>query len=149
MIKMKLTIEENKSFLEPNVIIKCAFVNEEVNKIVSAVNACQKKFAGVYEGKKFYIPLEDIYFFESLEDKTFMYTASAVYECEHRLYEIEKLIYGFSFCRVSKQAIVNIKKIEHIKPQLNGRFEASLDNGLRQIVNRHYVADLRRMFESL
>ena len=40
----------------------------------------------------------------------------------------------------------NIRKIKEIKPQLNGRFEAVLDNGERQVVNRHYVSGLKEKF---
>lgn len=52
----------------------------------------------------------------------------------------------FGFARISKSVIVNIRKIREIKPQLNGRFEAVLDNGERQVVNRHYVNGLKEKF---
>ena len=62
------------------------------------------------------------------------------------LYELEKKLSRFSYVRVSKSVVINISKIKSIRPQLNGRFEALLENGEKVIVSRHYVNDLRDKF---
>ncbi len=90
--------------------------------------------------------LTEIYYFESVDERTFVYAKSKVYECDEKLYEIEAKMGTHGFARISKSTIVNIRKIREIKPQLNGRFEALLDNGERQIVNRHYVSGLKDKF---
>ena len=89
---------------------------------------------------------DEIFYIESVEEKTFVYSKAEVYTCEYKLYEIEEKIGKYSFARISKSTIVNICKILEIKPQINGRFEALLDNGERQIVNRHYVNGLKEKF---
>lgn len=88
----------------------------------------------------------EIYYFESVDERTFVYAKSKVYEYGEKLYEVEAKMGKYGFARISKSTIVNIGKIKEIRPQFNGRFEALLDNGERQIVNRHYVSGLKDKF---
>ena len=60
------------------------------------------------------------------------------------LFEIEEEYEGTSFIRISKNAIVNIGKIEKLIPEFNGRLEAKLKNGESIIISRGYVPSLKR-----
>ena len=41
--------------------------------------------------------------------------------------------------------LINIKKIDNMKPSLSGRFELTLINGERLLVSRKYVSDLKKI----
>ena len=61
------------------------------------------------------------------------------YETTRKLYEFEELLKGRSFLRISKSVVLNIMKVDSIKPALNGRFSCILRNGEEVIISRKYV----------
>jgi len=56
----------------------------------------------------------------------------------------EKLYGERSFFRCSKSVVVNLMKIEFMKPALNGRFMATLNNNEKVIISRQYVTELKK-----
>ena len=58
------------------------------------------------------------------------------------VYNEAKIAYEY-YCR-SKNAIVNIRSIDHLSPEFNGRFVARLKNGEDIIISRGYVPDLKK-----
>ena len=62
---------------------------------------------------------------------------------KRKLYELESIYEGKRFFRCSKSVIVNLMKIESIKPALNSRFMAKLANGEAVIISRQYVPQLK------
>ncbi len=89
------------------------------------------------------ISLSDIYYFESVDEKVFVYCKDKVYECKKKLYELETL--GGGFFRASKSAVVNINVLESTRPSLSGRFRAHLTNGEEIEISRQYVPVLKRL----
>lgn len=143
---MKLFVEQNDMQRETEIHIKCGFIDAELQRIIDEIQILMFSVPVSKNGAMSKLLLGEIFYFESVDEKTFVYTETEVYECDYRLYEIEEKLEKYSFARISKSAIVNIRKIREIKPQLNGRFEAVLDNDERQIVNRHYVSGLKEKF---
>lgn len=143
---MKLFIEQNDSQEETEIHIKCGMIDADLQHIIDEVNALMFSMSVSKDGAISKLSAGEIYYFESVDDKTFVYTKSEVYDCGYKLYEAEEKMGKYAFARISKSVVVNIRKIKEIKPQLNGRFEAVLDNGERQIVNRHYVSGLKEKF---
>lgn len=89
------------------------------------------------------ISLTDIFYFESVDEKVFIYCRDKVYECRKKLYELETL--GGGFFRASKSTVVNINMLESTRPSLSGRFRAHLSNGEEIEISRQYVPVLKRM----
>lgn len=143
---MKLFIEQDDMHRETEIHIKCGMIDSDLQHIIDEIQMLMFSVPVSKDGAISKLSLEEIFYFESVDERTFVYTQTEVYACEYRLYEIEEKIGKYGFARISKSVIVNITKIKEIKPQLNGRFEAVLDNGERQIVNRHYVNELKQKF---
>ena len=95
------------------------------------------------ENEKYLCKMENIYYAESVDKKTFIYTIDECYQTKKRLYELEEEL-SANFLRCSKSLIVNIKKIKAVKSDLNGRMNAQLLNGETVIISRSYVKDLKR-----
>lgn len=66
---------------------------------------------GKKDGATYPLRPEDIYYFESIDDKTFAYCEKDVYECSLRLYELEQQFARADFVRISKSCILNIMKL--------------------------------------
>ena len=141
---MKITIDKNEAYREPEVLIKCAEVNGEIQEIISCVSVIGKNLAGEIDGETFFIPLGEIFYFESVEGSIFFYTDKQVYKCQARLYNLEEGLSDTYFVRVSKTSIVNLRKLKSIKREKNARLLGTLANGEKIIISRGYVNDIRR-----
>ena len=98
---------------------------------------------GTKEDRQYNIPLPDILYIEAVDEKTFIYLQNDCYESGRRLYEFEGVLISRNFARISKSVIVNLMKIDSIRPSLNGRFSCVLTNGEQVIISRKYVPDIK------
>jgi DNA-binding LytR/AlgR family response regulator len=98
------------------------------------------------DGQAFLLPAADIFYVESVDLKSFVYTEKTVYRSKMKLYEIEEMLNKSDFLRISKQFIVNIRKIKSVAPAGDSRFLATLSNGEKVIISRQYVPALKERF---
>ena len=68
----------------------------------------------------------------------------ATYESELKLYEIEQELMEQDFIRVSKQSIINLKKVKSLKADINRKICVTLQNEEQIIVSRMYSDELRK-----
>ena len=87
--------------------------------------------------------MSELYYIESVDGKTFLYTKEQVYETPYRIYALEELLRPKHFLRVSKSTLLNLMKIRSIQPALNGRLSAVLQSGEEVIISRSYVKGLK------
>lgn len=90
------------------------------------------------------LDLQEIYYFESVENRVFAYGVKDVLELKCRLYELEERFAGTDLIRISKSMILSLEKVERFVPVLGGRIEAVLANGERVVISRQYVPDVKR-----
>lgn len=144
MGKIKITIENIPAEMEDEIIIKCNEVDESLLQLIYAINSTGKKLVGITDSQMHMINPKDVFYFEAVDNKVFIYCQSKVFESRLKLYEIEKEYENGDFFRASKSTILNIRKIEYVKPVFYGRFEASLQNGEKIFISRQYVPMLRK-----
>lgn len=87
-------------------------------------------------------PTDMIYYIESVDKRTYVYTKDECYETRSRLYELENVL-NHNFFRAAKAMILNVRKIRSVKSEINGRMTAELLNGEKVIIARGYVKDLK------
>lgn len=109
-----------------------------------ALRAAEQKLAGVRDGRTFVVDPAEVYYAESVDKRTFLYTADAVYESPLRLYEMEERFGAGDFFRASKSAVVNLARVKSLSPMLGGKIEVLLENNERLMVSRQYVPGLRQ-----
>lgn len=124
--------------------IHCHTISDEVREIVAFVKSRQGKLTGIIEGRQYEVAVMDIDYVESVDNKTFFYTKSAVYETKQKLYELEDLLREKYFLRVSKSLLLNLMKVCSIQPAFNGRFTAVLQTGEEVMISRKYVPELKK-----
>ena len=129
---------------EPEVLeIRCHKVTDDIEEIISFVKSRQGRLSTMQEGQRVEIPLVDIFYAESVDNRLFVYTAKDNYEVRLKLYELEEMLRGKTFIRVQKGMLLNLMKIKSIKPALSGRYTALLKNGEQIVISRKYVLDLK------
>lgn len=124
--------------------IRCHAETDAVREIAAFVRSRQGQLSGMLEGRQYGIAVSEIMYIESVNNRTFIYTASKVYESKQRIYELEDMLKPKHFLRISKAALVNLMKISSVKPALGGRFGAVLSNGEEIIISRKYVPELKK-----
>lgn len=118
-------------------------MTEELREIVTFVKTRQGQLTGLLEGRQFEIPVADVCYIEAVDNKVFLYTRKQVYETRQKLYELEEMLREKQFLRVSKSLLMNLMKVQSIKPALNGRLLAVLQSGEELIISRKYVPELK------
>lgn len=141
---MKTRIELISEDQKEEVVIKCYQITDEIQSMISFIEN-EKKIIGYKRGTAYLLNINDIYYFEIVDQKAFLYCKKEIYESKMKLYEFEQETEGTSFFRASKSFIINADKIDSIKPSLSGRFEVMLTNKEKLIVSRQYVRVLKQM----
>lgn len=146
---MKLNIEQSNQYEEIEITIKCSKVEPYLERLINQIRLYGYVIQGKTEDDTVLIRAEDIFYFESIEGKTFIYGEKYVYRCDLRLYEIERQFCNGLFVRISKSYILNIEKLKSFRTKLNGKLEAKLVNGECLEVKRHYVSDLKNCLREM
>ena len=140
---MKITIIEPAEGEEDEIIVRCRHMDKQLLKLIYAVKAGQEKITALQNGTYFRVAPEEIYYFEAVDNKVFLYLEKEVYETKLKLYELEDIFRGTDFFRASKSYIVNLAKVKSLSPAFNGRFEALMKNGEKVMISRQYVPVLK------
>ena len=144
---MRVHIEKVNSEEQEQVLIQCMVVNQEVKEITDFIKSKDNTLTGYENSQRYHIALQDIYYFEGVDNKVYAYLHNHVYEIKNKLYELEESHKQQKFFRCSKSILVNLLKIEYVKPALNGRFTARLINGEQIIISRQYVPALKQVLQ--
>lgn len=146
---MKIKIELDENFTEEEIIIKCSSLNVQVQaiqKAIKEISAGTERFV-FYRGEtEYYLPLEEILFFETDDGSISAHTADNVYQTRHKLYELEELLPG-NFMRVSKSSILNVNKIYSMTKGISTCEIQFLNTHKQVFVSRYYFKPLKLKLE--
>jgi DNA-binding LytR/AlgR family response regulator len=146
---MKVILEKVKSPDDEGAHIKAVNITEEIK---SAVDLLENNWRSipVYQvsderitGESYMLGTNLIYYTESIDKRTYVYTKDECYETKYRLYELEVMLGGY-FMRCSKSMIINLKKIKNVKSQISGRVDATMLNDEIVVISRGYVKEVKR-----
>ena len=146
---MKITLNQDPSFPETEVIINCPQADEDILRLVAMLRVHQKKLVGILNGEQRLLDVKDILYIDTADKKTFLYTSGAVYESALRLYELEDSLRELDFLRAGRSVIVNFRRIQSIRPELGGRLLVTMDNGEQVYVSRQYADDMKAKLREL
>ncbi len=146
---MKVRIEFMDASIEDEVIIRCSTLSEEIQAIqraVSEIAAGKQKFV-FYRGEtEYYLPLDDILFFETDDREINAYTRDNVYKTKYKLYELEDMLPGY-FMRVSKSTILNTRQIYSMTKSLSSCMVEFKNTHKQVYVSRNYYKTLKDKLE--
>lgn len=114
-----------------------------LQKIISVIKNEKPVIYGIKEEEKILLNIDNILYIDTVDRRTFAYTATEVYQITKNLSALEEELKTFGFIRINKSNIINIYAIQKIKPEPNMRISAILKNGEKLQINRGY----KRSFE--
>jgi len=142
---MEVILKEPEKGAEDRVTVEVKKITPKILKAIAIMR--QPDDLTLYQDSKvFKVATSDVYYIESVDLKTYIYTSDEVYLSKLTLSGIEKLLEEGDFIRVSKQQLVNLQMIENISPAGAGRFQALLSNKEVVIISRQFVPKLKEVY---
>lgn len=116
-------------------------IDEETAAVLERLRPALKYIEGTADGKKLTVPLADMFYFETVDRKTFGYTKDSCVEVKETLQGIIDEYEKVGFVRISKSSVVNLYKIKRLQGDLNMRTLIYLKNDECLVMNRGYRAE--------
>lgn len=145
---MKLIKKQINGQAEIEVEVRYDKLDAEVVKLFERIEQTDNFIYGTDNGRQYKIRTNDIYYAESVDKKTFIYTKEAVFRSELRLYQLGEILRANDFVQVSRFCIINMNVLESIRTLFNSRLEATLINGEKINVSRTYLSHVNMAFAS-
>lgn len=148
--KLKL-ITEVCDIREDEIIIRCKSRTEGIKYIEAMLENLLYSDAklSLYHGDtEYFIPANEVLYFETEEKSVLAHTAENVYSTEYLLRELEKLLPDI-FIRASKSCIINTSRIYAINKNITGSSEVFFYGTDKKVyVSRMYYKALREKLRS-
>ena len=141
---MKINLDIDGKYDDTEVIIRAPHLNNDIERMVAMMRMIDMQIAVRKDNETYLIETDKILYIEAVDRKTFVYTNSENYESELKLYEIEQELIERDFLRISKNSIVNLRKIKSLKTDVNRKIRITLQNGEQIVVSRMYSDELRK-----
>lgn len=141
---MKIEIDIDEKYADITVAIKAPKLTQDIEKMISLMRMINMQIAVKKDDEIVLLDTEQILYIEAVERNTFVYTRDDSFEIDLRLYEVEQELLEQGFIRISKTSIINLKKIQSLKADVNRKIRVTLINGEQIIVSRMYADELRK-----
>ncbi|MCI8409443.1 MAG: LytTR family transcriptional regulator [Lachnospiraceae bacterium] len=129
------------------VTIEYPKLDTKIENLIKKIKSLDFIISGNYNGKTFAVNISDIYYMESVERKTFLYTKDDIYMTDRKLYEFEEQLKETTIIRISKSCLMNMDMLYSVKQLRNSQLEATLINGEKLIVARTYLKDMKNILK--
>lgn len=141
---MKIEIDVDEKYTDTEVVIKTPKLTTDIEKLLSLMRTVDSQIAVKDKEETLLLDISQILYIEALERNSFVYTKDATYQSELKLYEFEELLADRNFIRISKQSIMNLRKVKSLKTDINRKIRVTLMNGEQIMVSRLYSNELRK-----
>ena len=146
---MVLKLEQNETQKVIEVLITYPQMNIFVERMVSLIKSLDLQIPCFSDNCTELLNVSDIYYVESIDDKTIIHCDKNNYQAKERLYQIYERLKEAGFIQINKYCIINIRKLAKIKQLGNSHLEAVLKNGHYLIVTRKYLADIKLLLKEM
>lgn len=143
---MKVEVHIKPEYTEPEVHVKYRVHDRFIDRLVERITSTSLVVIGDGADGKASIPVEDVFYFETVDKKTFIYLEKEVLESRKRLFELEEYLESSPFTRISKSCLLNTERVVMVAPYYGGRFEATLENSEKVIVSKKYTRTFKDKF---
>lgn len=140
---MKVKVIIDNSVLSDYVTITCKELTDEVIELEKLVENYGKTITGKLNNETYLLNIQDIYYFEAVDNKVFAYTVKEVYEVNYKIVELVEYFKEFDFIQVSRTVVLNINYIDRVQSMINGKILAILSNKEKMIITRAYANDFK------
>lgn len=141
---MKIEINVEEGMEDTIITVSCGRLTPEIEKLLAAIRMLDRQLTVRKEKETYFLDIEKVFYIESVDRKTFVYTGHEVYESDLRLYELEAQLEEAGFFRANKSCQMHLKWIKSLKADIDRRIRVTMENGEQIIVSRQYAEGLKR-----
>ncbi|WP_296882940.1 LytTR family DNA-binding domain-containing protein [uncultured Methanobrevibacter sp.] len=145
---MKVNLFVSRDIEEPYADIHTNELTDNISKAMSILESEDSNdMLAVKKGSDIaLLEFSDVYMFRVEDKQVVVYTENNNYLIKKPLYQVEETL-GSDFVRISKSAIVNLKKVERVAPSLKGMMFIQLKNGLKDNISRKYLPGFKEALD--
>lgn len=143
---MQVVFEQVDTKEKEKATISAVEKTADIQNAIELLEGSSGTIAVLKDNATYRCKMNAIYYIESVDKRTFVYTKEGCFESKNRLYELEDILNGY-FARCSKAMIVNLRKLRKVEPEFSGRMMAELLNGEKIVISRGYVKDIKRRLD--
>ena len=147
-MKVEIIIDNNQK--EPEVKIFTDKITQEIVELQNTITSLEKNTSylkAYLDEDVYFIPFEDIESIYSENKKVFLRTEKDTFLLKQRLYEIESILPGYDFLRISNSEIVNFKKVKNMNFKLSGTILINFNSGNYSYVSRRYIRKIKEYLD--
>lgn len=145
--EMILKTELDLSCSDIEILIRYAKTNKRLKRLITLIQSFDTRIKCNNENTERYVNASDIFYIESVDKRTFIYLEKDVLRTDYRLYQLAEKLADLGFVQISKSCVLNINALESIKPLINSRMEATLQNGERLHITRKYLDNIKQALQ--
>ena len=140
---MRVQFEQVDTKEQEQALIRATEKNADIMNAIDLLENGSSGLTVTRDGNTYLCKLTQVYYIESVDKRTWVYTRDGCFESRERLYELEEKL-GMYYVRVSKSMIVNLRKIRNVSAQTGARMIAELLNGEKVVISRSYAGEIKR-----
>ena len=145
---MKVNVEIDKKYVEPNAVIYANQITEDIKAIVEFLK--QENIKGINclkNEQAFIVKLEEIEKIYALNGKVYLETKDETLEVRKRIYELEEILPKRNFLRISNSVILNFDKVKNIELKIYGSLVINFYSGKVTYASRRYIKKIKEFLK--
>ncbi len=117
------------------------FDKEHIHELIQYLEKLksERNIVGYKHKRMYLISIDDIEYIEGFSKECYIHTLDDEYQSEYKLYELEEMLQGTSFIRISKSILVNLCFIDYILTEANMKYGLYMKSHMKLTLNRKYV----------
>ncbi len=143
---MKVEIKVDETVRETKVMIFTDKITPEISAIVTKLSEDAPDVIVGFRGEAAeVIERDDIVSVYASDGKVFIRTDKGEHRIRKRLYEIEEILDGNRFIRISNSEIINLKKVKELDLSFRGTICVVFRDGSRSFASRRYINRIKEV----
>ncbi len=127
----------------PYIELHTARVTPEITALVNQLSEGASRLLGFKGEEVIPLNLSELIRVYTEEGRVMAETDYGILTLRYRLYEIENMLNGPSFLKISNSEIINFAKVRSMNMGISGTITVTLSSGTKTFVSRRYVARIK------
>ena len=127
----------------PYIELHTARVTPEITALVNQLSEGASRLLGFKGEEVIPLNLSELIRVYTEEGRVMAETDYGILTLRYRLYEIENMLNGPSFLKISNSEIINFTKVRSMNMGISGTITVTLSSGTKTFVSRRYVARIK------
>lgn len=143
-MKVELKIDDN--IQETKVVVYAKEETQEVSNLISKIKECDDttKIIGYEDGRTFILKKDEIESIFTEMTKVYARINNEKYQIKMKIYELEELLNGTSFVRISNSEIANFNKVESMEIRGSTLIVLKYKSGQITYVSRRNIKKIKK-----